>query len=73
MVLMLDGNSEIDAHTETAISVIREQSQIRVFFYPKRPIFYHAYATCSELPSNISTIGRLHKNGKISKIFLRKS
>ena len=26
------------------------------FFSQKRPIFFHACATCSELPSNISTM-----------------
>ena len=27
------------------------------YFYPKRPIFPHACATCNELPSNLSTMG----------------
>ena len=90
MVLILDGNSEIDAHGRSDLCYLicvrqltrsravtnqqkslkyeqrnlyiinffnrdREQSQIR-YFYPKRPIFLHACATCFELPSNISTM-----------------
>ena len=27
------------------------------FFSPKRPVFLHTYATGSELPSNIGTMG----------------
>ena len=33
---------------------------IRIFKNPKRPINFDACATCSELPSNISTIPHVH-------------
>ena len=34
-----------------------ESSHKSKIFSTKGPIFLHAYATCSELPSNISTMG----------------
>ena len=34
-----------------------KQSQIGILFLMKRTIFLHACATCSDLPSNISTMG----------------
>ena len=65
MVLILDGNSEIDAQVKRnlfylidlrhSISLSMVTSRV-IFFYPGRPIFRHACATCAELPSNISTI-----------------
>ena len=55
---ILDGNSEMGPHVRRnicyVISLGREQSQIEIA--PERPIFLHACATCSELPSNISTM-----------------
>ena len=63
MVVTLDGNSEIGKR-EVAISVIwsvsgiwldRERQQIAIF-PQKIPIFLHACATCSDLPSTIRTM-----------------
>ena len=64
MVLKLDGNSEIGAHVRNNVCyylclwhLIKSRAVTnRFFFAPKRHIFPHASATCSELPSNISTL-----------------
>ena len=63
MVLILDGNSEIGAHKANFLHFICIRHLIRSravanrnFFSPKRPIFLHACAICSMLPSNISTV-----------------
>ena len=62
MVLILDGIPEIFAYVGNNLCYLiclrhyRGQSQIG-FSSPKGPIILHACATCSELPSNISTMG----------------
>ena len=63
MVLILDGNSEIDAHVRSNLCYVissghsnRYRSVTNLMFYPKRPVFFHACATCSEIPSNISAM-----------------
>ena len=63
IVLILDGNSEIGAHEELSLlsDLLKafdkiESSHKSHIFYPKGPIFLHACATCSQLPSNLSTI-----------------
>ena len=61
LVLILDGNSEIAAYVrgnlcfDLSKALDREPSHIG-FISPKRPRFLHVCATCSELPSNISTM-----------------
>ena len=63
MRTFLDGNSEIGAQVRSNLYYLiclrrlnsSGQSQIG-FFSLKRPIFLHACTTCSELPSNISTM-----------------
>ena len=64
MVLILDGNSLRGAHITRNISystcsrhLISSRAVTNRVFYPKRPNFLHACATCIELPSNISIIG----------------
>ena len=62
MVLILDGNSEIVAHVRSKHCyliclrhLIRSRTVTnRIVFSPKRRIFLHACATCSELPSTLS-------------------
>ena len=63
MVLILDGNSEIGAHVwSNACSLIRLRHLNRSraitnrFLSPKRQIFLHACASCSEVSSNTSTV-----------------
>ena len=64
LVLILDGNPEIGANVRSNLSylicsrhLIRSRNVTdRIFFSPKITIFLHACDTCSELPSNISTI-----------------
>ena len=64
-VLILDGNSEIGLHvilSQCYLICLRhliglKAATNRIFFPLKRPIFLPACATCSELPSNISTLG----------------
>ena len=54
MVLILDGNSEIDARVRSNLCYLTCPRLLissravtnRIFFYPKRPIFLHACATC---------------------------
>ena len=63
MVLISDGTSEKGAHVKNnfcylicqGIGLDREQSKIR-FFLQKIAIFPSCVSTCSELPSNISTM-----------------
>ena len=56
MVLMVDGISEIGAHVRSNIcSLFKafdyfESSHKSDYLYPKRPVFLHACATCSQLP-----------------------
>ena len=52
MVLTFDGTLEIGALFK-AIDLIDSSHN---FFSPKKPIFHHVCATCSQLPTNISTI-----------------
>ena len=64
MVIILDGNSEIDARVRSNLcyltcprhSIRSRPFALRMFFSPKIPIFPHACATYSELPRNISTM-----------------
>ena len=62
MVLILDGNSKIGAHVITLLFGLFKafdyigSSRESDFFSPTRPIFLHACATYSKLPSNISTM-----------------
>ena len=58
-MVLIQGNPTICAHVESNLcymitqdlSLVRGQSKIDLFS-PKRPIFLHACATGSELPSN---------------------
>ena len=65
MVVILDGNSEIGSNVIRNLhyliclrQLIRSQaeSQNNSFFHHKRQVFLHSSATCSELPSNLSTM-----------------
>ena len=63
MVFMLDVNSKIGAHIWSNLCysifvrhLITSNAVTNRIFSPKRPIFLHACAACSELPSNISTM-----------------
>ena len=64
IVLILDGNSKIDAHVRCNICYLiclwhfirARDATNRIIFLRKRPIFFLLCATCSVLPSNISTI-----------------
>ena len=58
LVLILKGNCDKCALRNLCFLIclrhlIRSRAVNIGFFSPKRPIFPHAYATCSELPSNI--------------------
>ena len=60
MILILDGTSKIGAQSGLfdlfmAFDKIESGHKSDVFS-PKRPVFLHACATYSELPSNISTM-----------------
>ena len=62
---ILDGNSEKGAHVRSILCtliclrhLIRSRAVTDPFFSPKRPNFLHVCTTCSELPSNISTMGK---------------
>ena len=63
-ILLCDGKSEIGGHGWSDLGCMicarhlfnsREVTK-RFFFSLKRPISLHIHATCSELPSNISTM-----------------
>ena len=64
MVPVLDVNSEMGAHVKSNIFlfdlikafVYFERRHKLDLFSPKRSIFLYAFATCSELPSNISNM-----------------
>ena len=62
MVLILAGNLGINAHVRGNISYyiclmhIIGSRAAEIGFSKKSPIFFHACATRSQLPSNISTI-----------------
>ena len=63
MVLILVGNSEINAHVRSSVSyiiglrhLIRSRAVTIDFFLRKGPICLHACATCSVLSSNICTM-----------------
>ena len=64
MAIIIDGNSEIGAHARSNLcylNCLRHLIRLRaiknlIFFLQERPIFLDTCATCSELPSNISTI-----------------
>ena len=62
----LDGNSEIGAHVRSNLCyltcfrhLISSRAVTNRFFSPKRPLYLYACAKRSELPSNISTIGKV--------------
>ena len=58
MVLISDGNSEIGSHVwSNHCYLLCLRHSIQIFFLRKYVFFLHACATCSELPSNISTVG----------------
>ena len=72
MVLILEGNSEIGAQVRSnpyyfiyIRHSIRSRTVTNRVSFPKRPIFPHACATCSELPSNMLTISERAVRGKI--------
>ena len=64
MVLTLDGNSEISAHVRSNLNYLIRYRQLirskavtnRNFFCSEKTYFLYACETCSELPSNISTM-----------------
>ena len=59
IVIILDGNSEIGVHftkNHWYLICLRHLITNRILFTMKRPIFFHVCTTCSELPSNISTM-----------------
>ena len=61
-VLILHGSSEISAQLRSNLhclnDLIRSRKVINLILSPKRSIFLHASATCSELPPNVSTMGK---------------
>ena len=66
IVLILDGNSEIGVPVWSNYCYliylrcsVRSRSVTNRIYSPKRPIFLHECAKCSELPSNISDMGRI--------------
>ena len=63
VALILDGNSDIGAHVRPFVLFKAfdwiENSDKLYFFSAKRPIYLHACTTCSELPSEISTMGSI--------------
>ena len=68
MVLILDGSSETGAPLGSNLCyliysrhLIRARGVKNWFFSPKIPIFLHAYAICSELPSYIITMRSTRK------------
>ena len=59
MVLIFDGNSETCAHVWRYLFRSRAVTNLYDYFQ-KRSIFLHLCATCSGLPSNISTAIRIN-------------
>ena len=60
MVLILDDNSEIGGQSLLfdmfkAFDLIERRHELD-YFFQKRLVFLHACATCSEIPTNISTM-----------------
>ena len=76
MVLILDGNSEIDAHVRSNFCylicwrLIRFKAATKRFFSRKRPILLHSCATFSESPSHIRTMPLVDQNKKLSWSFV---
>ena len=56
---LLDGNSEMGAHVRCAVFFYLLTVTNLYFFLQKRPIFRHMSPTCSNLPSDISTMENL--------------
>ena len=56
MVFIFDGNSEIGAKERSNLYHLIGLRHLIKDFFPEIPIFLHACATCSELPSDISTM-----------------
>ena len=57
---------KLDAHVRSNLCyliclrhLLRSRAVMNRIFSPKRPMFVHACATSSELPSNISTVGSM--------------
>ena len=76
-VLELDVNSEIGAHVRSnpcylicLRHLIRTRAVANRIFSPERYIFLYAYATCSELPSYTSTMGRTGAGYPVKSYFL---
>ena len=73
MVLILDGNSEIGTHVRRNLWYFIylgywEQSQIGFSFSIIEVYFLHTCATCSDLPSNVSTMRYLYKHRFIHRL-----
>ena len=63
MALIIHGSSELGAHVRSNLCyliclghLIKSRAFKNRIFSLKRPIFFHACATCSELPFNNSTM-----------------
>ena len=56
MVLVLDGSTEIGAHVKSHCLLI---DGIKEFEMKSRPTLLHACPTCSDLPSDISTMNKI--------------
>ena len=78
MVFIWDGNSEIGAHFRSILCYLICLRHLiwsravtnRGFFSPKSPIFLHAWATCSNLPSNTSVMCNTNRVLHLFFIFL---
>ena len=65
-VVVLDGDSEIDAHINSKLAnmiCLRHWfMSLIIFFLQKRPVSLHACTTCSELPSTMDNANLLTYN-----------
>ena len=75
MVLISDGNSEIGAHVGSNLCYlfclrhsVRSRAGTNRILNPKMPIFLLACATCSELPSNISSIMLYRESENLKRV-----
>ena len=73
MELILDGNPEVGAQVRNILCyliclrhLIRSRAVTNWIFSPKRPFYLHAFATYSELPSNICTMKGMRHRPRIS-------
>ena len=67
MALILDGNPDIGKKKSLLFDLFKAFGQIESndksnVFYPKSSFFLHASSTCSEVPSNISTMDLADEN-----------